>query len=367
MTGIAELVAEVVDYSINQSHAHKPMDALDGWATEDLTYEPVPQRSVDWDGEWTPGAVPMPRRIMAHTIDAAYHYADGLAGLRDSAGRAGWGRERMATIADEPESLIAALHAALDHVCERVADLSDHDLDQPARETWGGTASKALVALEGGILHPAWHLGQIAMLQSWRQAEVAGFELVPPGGQPNEFPYPADRARGLETVATRHQVCRLVANRAFDGSPTLSLRPVVASISEAELAWKPFPEIDDPWWCKAGWTQVLHTWSPKLVYIDHALGDRKLQYGEESSALVGGAWGDTDPQRQLGALDRTHEIMLQRLDAATDEDLRRVNPMHIDHPMTGWQAVVCMAQHDSWHAGQLALMRDVAMLLHRER
>jgi len=26
--------------------------------------------------------------------------------------------------------------------------------------------------------------------------------------------------------------------------------------------------------------------------------------------------------------------------------------------MAGWQAVVCMAQHDAWHGGQLSVMRD---------
>jgi len=294
-----------------------------------------------------------------HTIFAARHYANGLVGEKGAERSAEWTPANLAAIAGDAAALVARLREELALLIERSDSLTDADLLEPARETWDGTKMKGFVVMDGAILHTAWHLGQLGMLIDWRQAQAAGHELVPPAGPPGEYAYPGERDWSDLHLDTRHDVLLRVARSCFDDNPTKALRMVVNGMSEDELAWHPFSGIEDPWYCRAMWVLAIHTWSPKIVYIDHALGQRKLNYGQGDGEIAGCEWGETDPTKQLRALDRANEWLMDHVRRATDEELDRVNPMHIEVPLTGWQAIACMAQHDTWHAGQLSIMRDL--------
>jgi hypothetical protein len=244
-------------------------------------------------------------------------------------------------------------------LCNCTGSLTDAGLNDTARQTWDGTLTKGHVVIEGAILHTAWHLGQVAMLTDWHRAEGLGHALAPPSGPPGAFDRPRGRGWEYDQLRTRRAALLRLARGAYQDSPAHALRMVCEGMTEPELAWRPFPDIGNPWFCRAMWTLVLHTWSPKIVYIDHAFGERKLDYGPSSDAIGGCGWGETRPEKQLAALDRAQRWLNDHVSRASDGDLDRVNPMHINHPMTGWQVVVSMAQHDVWHAGQLSVMRDV--------
>lgn len=363
----AGFLADMVRYSTRRSHVHTLSMGLEGFCDEDLAYCPVPELALDWQDEWRHPAIQTPRRLIIHMIAAARHYSNGLVGEKGAERNAEWVAANLAGIADDAEALTARLEAELRLLHERAASLSDAELLEPARETWDGEKAKGFVVMDGGILHTAWHLGQLAMLIDWRAAQGGGHELAPPTGPPGEYAYPCERDWSDFHVATAKEMLLRVARSAYEDSPAHALRMVCSGMTEDELAWKPFAGIENPWFCRAMWVLVLHTWSPKVVYIDHALGERKLNYGDGDDHIGGCGWGETDPEKCLRALGRANQWLVDHVEAATEEELDRTNPMHIDTPLTGWEAAACMAQHDAWHAGQLSLMRDLYRALWERR
>ena len=355
----ARLWAELVRYCTYDSHVHTARDALSELRDEDLGYSPIPEVALDWDANWRWPCVQTPRRLLAHLTFAARHYANGLVGEKGAERSREWIPANLADAMGSAQGLVARLEQTLALLCEGVVGLTDEGLLEPACETWDGTRVKGFVVMDGAILHVAWHLGQIAMLVDWHRAQADGQRLAPPAGPPGPFAYPGERDWSAFGVGTRTEALLRLSEAAFRESPWHPLRRVVEGMTQHELAWRPFPDIENPWFCRAMWTLVLHTWSPKIVYIDHAFGERTLDYGPSSDAIAGCGWGETDPTKELTALDRAQQWLMEHVSRATDEDLDRVNPMHINHPMTGWQVVACMAQHDAWHAGQLSLMRDL--------
>jgi len=354
----AAFLAAILEYTQVGSHVHCVSDALVGLTDEDLAYCPVPELIWDWDDEWRWPSLQTPRRILMHATFAAEHYRRGLSGESGAEDSGVWIPANLGPMADSAEGLTRALEATLGRLREQVASLSDGDLTSIAEKAWDGARMKAFVVIDGAILHPPWHLGQIAMLLDWRQAQAGGHALAMPSGPPGEFTYPGDRDWGDLTLDSPRDASLRLSRAAASESPTQSIRRVVEGMNQHELAWRPFPEIENPWFCRAMWTLVLHCWSPKIVYIDHSFGARELEYGGEAHISQCG-WAETDPTKQLGALDRAQQWLVDHLSRASDDDLYRVNPMHINHPMTGWQVIACMAQHDAWHGGQLSVMRDL--------
>ncbi|HJN18275.1 MAG TPA: hypothetical protein QGH10_22430, partial [Armatimonadota bacterium] len=273
---VATFLADILEYSQVDSHVHRTSDALEGLSDEDLAYCPVPELAWDWDDSWHWPSLQTPRRILMHVIFAAEHYRCGLAGESGAEDSSVWIPANLGEIAHSAEGLTQALDAALGRLREQVASLSDDDLTTVAETAWDGTRMKGFVVIDGAILHPAWHIGQVAMLIDWRQAQMAGHEPAGPSGPPREQVYPGERDwDDLELGSPRDALLR-VARAAASESPTQAIRQIVTRISEHELEWRPFPEIENPWFCRAMWTLVLHCWSPKIVYIDHGLGAREL-------------------------------------------------------------------------------------------
>jgi uncharacterized damage-inducible protein DinB len=68
------------------------------------------------------------------------------------------------------------------------------------------------------------------------------------------------------------------------------------------------------------------------------------------------AWTDA-----LAALRRAHEDLARTLEAAEDSSLsRQIGGAQVDamgHPVTFYQTIIGILQHDTYHAGQIALLK----------
>jgi uncharacterized damage-inducible protein DinB len=63
----------------------------------------------------------------------------------------------------------------------------------------------------------------------------------------------------------------------------------------------------------------------------------------------------------LGALRRAHDDLGRTIEAAEDSSLsRQIGGAQVDamgHPVTYYQTIVGILQHDTYHAGQIALLK----------
>jgi uncharacterized damage-inducible protein DinB len=328
---------------------HRITTATEGLEDEDLAYKPVPQIGCDW-GEREPWPrIGTPQSILQHMAWAATMYANGLSRRRGDQSATRWIKANLASVSNNAEQLVASVDQACGALHTAASGLSDAELTQPSSGVWDN-AFKGFVLVDGGVLHTAWHLGQLAMLCQWRRVQEKE-ELTRPSAPAGDSNWPGDRDWTDFRVGSRTEACLRVLKAAYEESPWHSLRQIVDGISAAELAWQPFP--GQP----SARVKLHHVAHCKLMYADHALGEHKLQWGD-CDRLLGLRQGDTSADSLLAALGRAQESLAEHVAKVTDEAIDQVYPMHHGIPHAGWQVVASMAQHDAWHAGQISIMRD---------
>ena len=73
-------------------------------------------------------------------------------------------------------------------------------------------------------------------------------------------------------------------------------------------------------------------------------------------AATPAAWADA-----LSALRRAHEDLVRTIEAAEDSSLsRQIGGAQVDamgNPVTYYQTIVGILQHDTYHAGQISLLK----------
>ena len=331
---VAGLLAAMIYDTCWGNRWHRLASAVEDLTDDDLFYRPSP-------------CIQTPRFILRHAAACARWYGDGLAP------RTGDPSE------DETDSLrrrraktAASLATVVDAACRRLYARAACVTDDQLRERSGvwNDAYKGFVLIDGGILHAAWHFGQVAMLCGWRRAgqdRPMNAPTGPPGKQAV-----VRRLRDWTDLAigSRKEACLRLLRAAYQESPWHSLRRRVEGMSEDELAWSPFEGVWGP-------RIAIHVAHCKVIYADQAFGAATLGWGDCDRIL--GAPGDrTDGDRMVCILDLAQEFLVDRVAGAADEQIERAYPMHDGVPHTGWQVVASMAQHDAWHAGQIALMRD---------
>jgi DinB superfamily len=343
---VARLLADMVYDTAFGSPWHKLAEATEGIAQGHLSYRPA-----KLGRPWHTGGhccIISPRLILKHTADAAAHYGPALGDRTDDPSEAAWDAVDLKGASRDAGALVGAVDVALRRLNARTKALRDADLVQPTRGVWPG-ALKGQMVIDGAMLHTAWHLGQVAMLIGWCDRDC---DLVCPQANASAAPpYPFADAWAPLDVSSRAAACLTVLETAYRQSPLHSIRPTLQGMTPGELTWSPFP---DRW----GPMIAIHVAHCKVIYADHAFGDRSLGWGDVDR-LIGSTWRRPTAAKLVAAMDRAHEFLVERVAQATDGDLSRVNPMHHNVPMTGWQVVACMAQHDAWHGGQIAIMRDV--------
>jgi hypothetical protein len=356
---IAGLLADIVYDTCWGNRWHRLAEATEGLTREDLAYRPVPSLGCDWgDTESWPRLL-TPRRILWHLATGVAADADVLAPQTTDAAEAAWDALGLASLAENPQGLVEAADAAMRRFLARARTLRDGQLGEPV--AWDGLPDlvpRATILAEDGILHPPWHLGQLALLIGWQHGHP-GEPISPPGGRPSsDVPYQAGPDLPSYVAGSRTEACLRVLAGAYRESPWHSIRRTVEGLTEKELSWSPFP---DRW----GPGIARHVADCKVMDADQAFGEGKLDW-PACARLIGTTWERPEPEKLLAALDRAQEFLVEHVAAATDADLDLVNPMHHGVPHTGWQVVATMAQHDAWHAGQIAIMRDVYAALAEE-
>jgi uncharacterized damage-inducible protein DinB len=338
------LAAMVADFA-QGSRWHSLAPATEGMKTADLDYAP-PRPARTW---W-----PSTRDIMQHVAKAATRYSDHLAPPSDDPAEAEWPPPARIQAARTPAAARGLVDIALRRQLGRAATLTDEKL--PGRTgMWGRANSpRLLLLIDGAMLHTAYHFGQVAMLMEWRRASEEVGPARPECGPVRPSAYPGRRDWSDCRVATRTEACVRLLRAAYEESPFHSVRVIARGITARELGWEPFPGRWGPGF-EGVRSLLLHLAWCKVMYADHAFGTRSYEGPEP---VLGPTWWQGGPRRLMAALDRSHAFLAERVAAASDAELDRVNPMHHGHAMTGWQVVSCMAQHDAWHAGQVSIVRD---------
>ena len=339
---IAILLADMVYDTCWGNRWHSLATATEELTDEDLAYRPVPE-------------VRTPREVLRHAAAAARGYGNGLPPRTDEP----WEDE-----CDQLRGRPAARAADLVHVVEvacrrlhaRAQRVRDDQLGERSR-VWNH-ALKGFVLMDGAILHAAWHFGQIAMLAGWRRAQAQAGPTRPSSPPPGRARYPGRRDWTDFHVASRRDVCVRLLRAAYEESPWHSLRKAIYAASPGELEWSPFRDRRGP-------LIAMHVAHCKVIYADQAFGRATLGWGD-CDRLIGSTWDRPEAEKVIAALDRAQAFLCDHVAAASDEDLDRVNPMHHGVAHTGWQVVASMAQHDAWHGGQIAIMRDVYAALAKE-
>jgi uncharacterized damage-inducible protein DinB len=361
MGGRSHIASMLADMVLDTSHGspwHTLREAAAGMRAADLGFKPVPRLGWDWGEKerWPEPCVMTVRQTLMHVAGAADEYANHIGPRTRAKVEAEWDALSWGRSLKTPVSVVGPADTALRRLHARAAKLTDADL--PVRSgMWGkANAPKLLLLIDGAILHTAWHLGQIALLIALREAAAKGEIARPATPASPRPPNPRPRARCDIDVASRTEACLRLLEASHGESPWHAFRLVCKALTQAEAEWRPFPEAL-PFTSVAH--RIAHVADCRCMYADHAFGERKLHW-RDCGAITGWAHGKRIAARGLmRGLELAQEYLMERVAQATDRDLDRRNPMHHGHPLTGWQVVACMAQHDAWHGGQVSILRDM--------
>jgi len=345
---LAGLLADLIRYTSHGNRWHCLAAATEDLRDADLAFRPVPQIACDWDEDRDYPSIMTPRRALQHVADCTGRHGDRIAKRADDESEQAWDAVDLTSPATNAAALVAGADAAYRRLHARVLLVRDAELSDlvPMGEA---RVARGFSLMDGGVLHTAWHFGQVAFLTGWREA-AQQTDLTRPTTPPGPVHYPGDRDWTDFHPASRTEVCLRLLMSAYRDQPWESLRQMVVGATPEEMTWRPCNGVPPIW------HRVEHLAHCKVVYADHAFGAAKLSRGD-CSHVLGVRNGETDPEQALLGLDRAHEFLTDHVAGATDEDLDREYPMHHGVPHTGWQVVASMSQHDAWHGAQIAILR----------
>ena len=252
--------------------------------------------------------------------------------------------------------LIAAADVAHRRAQERAAALAESQLWEPAVDH-GPLAgfSNAEVVAQCLILHPSWHLGQLALIPRWRRLGKAP-PPTPAAPSHREVLSPCgDWSFHMPPVATRRELLLEVLRQAQTGCPWHGFERTLVDVTDEEATWRRAGADSDD--ALSIWFYCLHVATCDVIYAETAFGERRNDW-HWAGKVVGADDGPPSAEACLTMSRRGHEFLLARLAEASDEQLEAVHEMHHGHDMAGWQVIAAMVQHRPWHGGQIALMRD---------
>src|SRR4051794_40432490 len=166
-------------------------------------------------------------------------------------------------------------------------------------------------------------------------------------------------------MLTAKQLLLDQAADAFRGRPDMSLMAALDGITADEAAWRPdesAPTVEQV---------VRHVAWAKSRYCEQGFGramvlrDDAVDADGDSAALpwefpCGAAWGCAAAPGLAGAvglLERAHRVVVERLEACTEEALER--PVPGRHGKSAAHLFWILLMHDLYHAGQIRTRRTL--------
>jgi hypothetical protein len=352
---LTRTLVELTDDGLWGNPWHNLSEATSDLTDEDLSYRPVAGATGPWMGDMARPSRYGARAIFRHLIGATLEAGDLLPS--PAAPSVSWSDLEPFDWECGVADLVVAADVAHREARERTAALEESQLWEPAA-AHGPLAefSNAEVVAECLILHPPWHLGQLALIPKWRRMG----EGVPPA--------PAAPSRGevlspcgdwpfhLPPVATHRELLLEVLRQAQEGDPWHAMERTLTDLTDEEASWPHHPDTDSDnalpisFYC-------LHVATCDVIYADMAFGERRNDW-DWAGEVVGADDGLPPAEASVAMIRRGYEFLLARLFEASDEQLEAVHEMHHGHPMAGWQVIAAMLQHRLWHGGQIALIRD---------
>jgi len=349
-------LTQLVDDSLWGNPWHRIAEALSELSDEDLDYRPVAGVEGPWMSDMARSGMHGARAILCQLTSATAEAGEALPEpMAPPAAR--WRDLQPFDWEADVAGLRHACEVAHREAADRAATLDDEQL-VAASSAPGALAgwSNLEVIVQCLVLHPSWHLGQLALIPKWRRMG-AGAPPVPAAPGRGEVVAPqGDWPFHLPTITTRRELLLEVLRQAQSACPWHAFERVVSGLTDEEATWKHHPDTDhDEAYSIASYCE--HVACCDVMYTDMAFGEGRNDWRWMGETVWPG--DDVAPgDRCLGMSRKSYEFLVERIGAAADEQLDAVYPMHHGQPLYGWQVVATMIQHRLWHAGQVSLIRD---------
>ncbi|MBD3173885.1 MAG: hypothetical protein GF320_01790 [Armatimonadia bacterium] len=326
-----------------------------------MGFTPVPKATVDWkdDYNWSPDrpVVRTPRAAMIHAIGAAGLCGDRIADRTKAHAEKEWDRIRKRPPTSS-EGLIKAVGSATRRLQARARRLDDDDLTRTV-DLWGVDAPLLLVLFDGGLLHTAWHLGQVSLMAHWHKARNQANLTAAAGKAPKPPKYPGRRSWAPREMSSPTEMCLHLLHAAYEESPWHSLKLMLKGVTKDEMNWHPYPwglGVDAPIYAS-----MVHAARSKVVDGETTFGKGDL---EDAQPVLGEKWWDTNkPAPLLKALDLAHEYLMELVEKFPEGEWREHRPVRFTRQPRPWKAISTLATLDSFLGGRISLVRDAYTLV----
>lgn len=347
----------LIDDGLWRSPWHTLAEATSDLTDATLDFRPVAGVAGHWASDMERPARFGARAILRHLVEGTLEATDVLTPEGCRPARDEWGACQPVDWEGDAQSLVAMTDAAFRIARQRTSLLRDEQLFEPARAADGPDGwSVAEAVVQCFILHPHWHLGQLALIPQW-MTNGAGAPPTPGArAQEESVPPMGDWPYHLEPVGSRKDLLLAILGQAEAGCPWHAFERVLEGLGEEEARWTPCPGLETPY-PTAVWAFPYHVAGCDVMYSDMAFGERRGDW-DFAHGVVGMHGEPWTPAECLEGLRRGFAFLTERVTEAGEDRLDDSYLMHHGHTMTGFEVVACMIQHTLWHAGQVCLMRD---------
>lgn len=160
-------------------------------------------------------------------------------------------------------------------------------------------------------------------------------------------------------IMSRIRVQSLVdlLNRAYKGSRWHSFATAVKGMTEEEALWEPPTGYQGFAWANGSALKIIfHVGADKIVQVSTALGEGGIDWNamEHRFRAMGSGL-----KAALQIAEEGHETILDALEALSDDDLEIERPVWGGGRMPTGDLFRMLAEHDFYHAGQIAYVRGL--------
>lgn len=146
-------------------------------------------------------------------------------------------------------------------------------------------------------------------------------------------------------------------NRAYKGSRWHSFASATKGLTEEEARWEPPAGYQGFAWANGSALKIIfHVGADKIVQISTALGESGIDWNamEHRFRAMGSSL-----HAALQITHEGHETVLDALEALSDDDLQVERPVWGGGRVPTGDLFMMLAEHDYYHAGQIAYVRGL--------